>query len=996
MGHRRILTGEQIAQLFDPPTDRRGIIRHYTLSATDLAMIRRGRGDHHRLGLALMLCYLRYPGRPLHAGEIPDPALVSFVAAQIDVLPDSLGAYLRVDQNRRRHSAALQDRLGLRPWGPRVAADLADWLLAHALETDRLVDLAALVLEECRGRGILLPPPARLERLCIEVRYRARREIERRLTEGLSADQRHRLDALTERRLDTSQSWLAWLRQIPESAKPASMLGVIERLEHIRAIGIDPARGHRINQARLAQLVREAGRTTVQHVAGYERRRRHAVLTAIDLDLLARLTDQAIILFERLIGAMFRKAEGRHARAFQAEGRAINEKVRLYARIGAALMAARAGQGDPFAAIDKVIPWDRFCSTVVEAETLVRSEDFDPYEVLSEHYAGIRRWAPAFLATFEFQGVPAAASLMRAIAMLRAMNSAGASTLPKSAPTAFVRPRWARHVLTARGIDRRYYELCVLAELRQRLAAGDVWVTGSRQYRAFEERLISRETLQVLQKESGIPVAVETDFERFIETRRTWLDARLAEVDARARGGLLPDVTIEKGVLRITPIEKSTPPEAEALAAKLYTTLPRIRITDLLTEVAGWTGFPDCFTHLRTGETAADPRVLMAGLLADGLNLGLTRMAEACSIASLGQLAWTADWHIRDETYALALRRLVEHQSREPLAALFGSGTASSSDGQFFRAGGSGRDASRINAHYGPEPGLKFYTHLSDRYAPFHTRVIAATASEALHVLDGLLDHHGDAPPRQHRHHTDGGGVSDHVFALCALLGYVFAPRIPDLKDRRLYSFDRPAAYPTLAPMIAGRINVDLIRAHWPDLLRIATSIRTGTVSASVILRQLAAYPRQNAVAAALRELGRLERTLFTLDWLEDPGLRRESSHELNKGEARNSLARAVFIHRLGEIRDRTFENQKHRASGLNLLVTAIILWNTRYLAQAIQALRQVEDVPGTLLRHLSPIGWEHVNLTGDYIWSANQKSTENHAGLRPLRPIHDTTTHAA
>ena len=83
----------------------------------------------------------------------------------------------------------------------------------------------------------------------------------------------------------------------------------------------------------------------------------------------------------------------------------------------------------------------------------------------------------------------------------------------------------------------------------------------------------------------------------------------------------------------------------------------------------------------------------MAGLLADGLNLGLTRMAEACSIASLGQLAWTADWHIRDETYALALRRLVDQQQREPLAAIFGGGTASSSDGQFFRAGGFGRDA---------------------------------------------------------------------------------------------------------------------------------------------------------------------------------------------------------------------------------------------------------------------------------------------------------------
>ena len=119
------------------------------------------------------------------------------------------------------------------------------------------------------------------------------------------------------------------------------------------------------------------------------------------------------------------------------------------------------------------------------------------------------------------------------------------------------------------------------------------------------------------------------------------------------------------------------------------------------------------------------------------------------------------------------------------------------------------------------------------------------------------------ARSRSRRHHTDGGGDSDHVFALCALLGFQFAPRIPDLKHRRLYSFGKPSAYPALEPMIAGRINVALIRAHWSEILRVVASIRTGTVTASLIMRQLAAYPRQNGVAAALRELGRLERTLF-------------------------------------------------------------------------------------------------------------------------------------
>src|SRR6202045_2030705 len=159
--------------------------------------------------------------------------------------------------------------------------------------------------------------------------------------------------------------------------------------------------------------------------------------------------------------------------------------------------------------------------------------------------------------------------------------------------------------------------------------------------------------------------------------------------------------------------------------------LPRIRITDLPSEAGRWTLSTDCFPRLRTGETTPDAHILMASLLADGLNLGLTRMAEACSIASLGQLAWTADWHIRDETYALALRCLINQQQREPLAAVFGGGSASSSDGQFFRAGGFGRETSSINAHYGDEPGGKFYTKSSDRATQPHTKEITCTAREA-------------------------------------------------------------------------------------------------------------------------------------------------------------------------------------------------------------------------------------------------------------------------
>ncbi len=137
----------------------------------------------------------------------------------------------------------------------------------------------------------------------------------------------------------------------------------------------------------------------------------------------------------------------------------------------------------------------------------------------------------------------------------------------------------------------------------------------------------------------------------------------------------------------------------------------------------------------------------------------------------------------------------------------------------------------------------------------------------------------------------------------------------------------------------------------------------------------------------ALRELGRIERTLFTLDWLQDVELRRRVQAGLNKGEARNALARAVFFNRLGEIRDRSFQTQQHRASGLNLVTAAIALWNTVYLEQAIQAIRDHgHQVDEALLQHLSPLTWEHINLTGDYLWQHNP--TLQKGKYRPLRPL--------
>lgn len=307
------------------------------------------------------------------------------------------------------------------------------------------------------------------------------------------------------------------------------------------------------------------------------------------------------------------------------------------------------------------------------------------------------------------------------------------------------------------------------------------------------------------------------------------------------------------------------------------------------------------------------------------------------------------------------------------------------SDGQNFKAGGRGHAAGQVNLKYGQEPGVQFYTHISDQYAPFHTKVINATVRDATHVLDGLLYHESDL--RIEEHYTDTAGFTDHLFALMHLLGFRFAPRIRDLADKRLYIHGDAKQYPTLSGLIGGSVNVKHIRAHWDEILRLAASIKQGTVTASLMLRKLGSYPRQNGLAVALRELGRIERTLFALDWMQNVELRRRVQIGLNKGEAKNALARAVFLNRLGEIRDRSFKKQRYRARGLNLVVAAIILWNTVYLERAIQGLRDSgKDIDEKLLPHLSPLGWEHINLTGDYIW--RQSKHVEQGKFRPLRVL--------
>ena len=222
------------------------------------------------------------------------------------------------------------------------------------------------------------------------------------------------------------------------------------------------------------------------------------------------------------------------------------------------------------------------------------------------------------------------------------------------------------------------------------------------------------------------------------------------------------------------------------------------------------------------------------------------------------------------------------------------------------------------------------------------------------------------------------------MFILCAMLGFRFCPRLRDLTDRKLATLEPAAAYKGLAPLIGRRVKVEVIREHWGEILRLVASLQAGTVLPSSMLKRLAAFQRQNQLDLALQELGRIERTLFTIDWLESAALRQRCQAGLNKSEQRHALAQVICTFKQGRIADRGQDAQQFRASGLNLVIAAIVFWNSTYLADAVQHLRnQGRLVPDALLAHTSPLTWEHIGFSGDFLWDRAAATADRRQPLR-------------
>src|SRR5450631_4478254 len=224
---------------------------------------------------------------------------------------------------------------------------------------------------------------------------------------------------------------------------------------------------------------------------------------------------------------------------------------------------------------------------------------------------------------------------------------------------------------------------------------------------------------------------------------------------------------------------------------------------------------------------------------------------------------------------------------------MWGGGEVASADGLRFVVPVRTIHAGPNPKYFGYERGVTYYNLVSDQFTGLNAIVVPGTLRDSLSLLAVVLEQQTELQPTEIM--SDTGAYTDIIFGIFHLLGYQFSPRLADIGGTRFWRVDADADYGELNAIARQRVSLGRIEAHWDDFLRLAGSLKLGRVPATGIMRTLQVGDRPTRLAQAIAEFGRIEKTLHTLNMLDDEIKRRGTLSQLNRGEGRHSLARAVF-----------------------------------------------------------------------------------------------------
>ena len=550
--------------------------------------------------------------------------------------------------------------------------------------------------------------------------------------------------------------------------------------------------------------------------------------------------------------------------------------------------------------------------------------------------------------------------------------------IDKSAPLDFL-PAEQRAALTATDGKFRVslYKALLYIWIADAIKSGTLNLAHSEKYRALDEYLIPKADWETHRAE----YLHRAQLEDFVDCNATLraldqaLDVGYQETNENLTSGENSYLTVHaNGAFHV-----STPKRDEVECLSLGTFFPErkyISMLEMLATVDHATHFLDEFEHWQVKYRRAKPakKLFMAGIIGFGCDIGHRKLAQISRQIDESDLDNVVNWYFSLQNVQDANDRILRLMDKMDLPNIYRQDSDvlhTSSDGQKFEVAVDSLNANYSFKYLGKDKGVSVVTFIDMRDLMWHSTVISSAEREAAYVIDGLM--HNDVI-RSDIHSTDTHGYSEVIFAATYLLHLGFAPRIKGLGHQQIYAFKHRRHYQDQGYVLLPDhcIREERIVGQWDEVLRFIATIRLKITTASQLIKRLNSYSRQHPLYRALKEFGKIPKTIFILKYCDDLQLRQAVEKQLNKGEGSNKFSKAISFGHSHEFIQGEKEDQEVAEACRRLIKNAIVCWNYLYLSRAV-AEEKNEDRRAALIeaiRNGSAITWAHFNLHGEFDFS--------------------------
>ena len=900
------------------------------------------------------------------------PAIPEHIAACLGVIAQMLPP-INYDESgsRTRHLNHIRAFMRIKSFGDQTTTCLkkAAWQAVQSKE--KIPDIINVMIEELIRQGFELPGFSTLDRAAYQARFKFNEQCFQTIADSITDLQISKINQLLNPKSNNEESWWNLLKLEPEKPTTnniksyAEHVDALSKWEELLAVKIE------IPAAKYEQFCHEAYATNLSQINRLSLKKRHVYAVLLVQWQTSKAIDNLVYLFIKQVGRIHNNGRQRLNKYH------LNRREHLDTLVEQLLHLTKAFQieGTPeqrLTAIQDSLP-DEPQIIIEQCEEHLAYSKNDYLLFLPQLYKSKRYLFFNCLVNLSLKNASQDNDFFQCVEFLKQHQYSRREFLEtEHLQLNWITDKW-RKLVTGKTIkqakteqvNRRYFELCVFTELARQFDTGDIYIKNSLEFDDYRQRFISWKTyhLEVENYEaiSGIP----TNSSKFIAHLKKEMLQSIQTMDKGFADNEY--VRIENGQFVVSPIQANEKDKKyQFLDEQFKARMKPIGILDILTQTEKWLHLSQNFGQLSGYQARIKnyPAQFVSTLFCYGCNFGPTEAARSIPGINRKQLAWVNAQHVTEKRLDKAIVQVINQYSKFQLPAYWGNGKSASADGTKWNLYEQNL-LSEYHIRYGEYGGIAYY-HVSDNYIALFSHFIPCGVYEALYVLDGLIKNQSDIQPNTV--HGDTHAQSFPVFGLAYLLGIQLMPRIKKSKVLTMYRPDKTTTFKHIEETFGEPINWKLIETHFPDMLRVALSIKTGKITPSAILKRLGTNNKKNKLYYAFRELGRAVRTGFLTKYYHDATLRKTINAATNKSEEFNNFAKWIAFANHGMIR----ENLKHEQTKVikynHLIANLLILYNTQEMTRVLRELGQEGcKINKETLQYFSPYRMEHMNRYGSY-----------------------------